>query len=125
MSNFVLEIFDDEGSKCSFYTVRYENADFSETDYFIKKFKDNKCLKKYLIELMNLISNEIGNKYGAKEIFFRHEREAQALPPKPGLQKINIMLNFPLRLYCLRLSSSCVILFNGGEKTSHTSQGRK
>ena len=32
---------------------------------------------------------------------------------------------FPLRLYCLRLTDTIVILFNGGEKTARTAQGGK
>lgn len=69
--------------------------------------------------------NEIGGKYGARDVFFRHEGQAQALPPRPGLREITIIPNFPLRLYCLKLSNSCVVLFNGGEKTSATSQEGK
>ncbi len=125
MSNFVLEIFDDEGTECSFYTVRYLDAEISETERFFDKFYRDASLKSYVQELAVLLQNEIGNKYGAREIFFRPERKAQALPPKPGLREIRIPYNFPLRLYCLRLSNSCVILFNGGEKTSQTSQGGK
>lgn len=41
------------------------------------------------------------------------------------MREIKIERNFPLRLYCLRLSHSCVVLFNGGEKTSQTSQEGK
>lgn len=122
MSNFTLEIFDDESPKCSFYTVRYLDAEFSETERFILKFREDERLKPSLMELMNLIVLAIGGKYGARDEFFRHERQAQALPPRPGLREITIVPNFPLRLYCLKLSDSCVVLFNGGEKTSATSQ---
>jgi DNA-binding protein len=31
--------------------------------------------------------------------------------------------NFPLRLYCLRISENLVVLFNGAEKTAATAQG--
>lgn len=122
MSNFSLEIFDDESPKCSFYTVRYLDAEYSETERFILKFRDDERLNLSLMELMNFIDIAIGKKYGARDEFFRHERQAQALPPRPGLREVTIVPNFPLRLYCLKLSDSCVVLFNGGEKTSVTSQ---
>ena len=125
MSNFTLEIFDGESLKCSFYTVRYLDSESSETEQFILKFREDERLKPFLMELMYLIIKEIGGKYGARDIFFRPERQAQALPPKPGLREITIIPNFPLRLYCLKLSESCVVLFNGGEKTSATSQEGK
>lgn len=49
------------------------------------------------------------------------------MPPYPKIEveEISILEEFPLRLYCLRLSSSCVILFNGGEKTSQKAQDGK
>lgn len=108
-----------------FIQIRYIDAEFSETEQFILKFREDKKLKPSLIELMNLVVLAIGKKYGAKDAFFRPERQAQALPPKPGLREITIIPNFPLRLYCLKLSESCVVLFNGGEKTSNTSQEGK
>lgn len=69
MSNFTLEIFDDESPKCSFYTVRYIDAEFSETEQFILKFREDEKLKPSLIELMNLVVLAIGKKYGAKDAF--------------------------------------------------------
>jgi hypothetical protein len=68
----------------------------------------------------------IGNKYGAKAYFFRFENRAGTLPPSGRYQVDKLTLNyknFPLRLYCLRISESLVILFNGGEKTADTAQG--
>ena len=32
MNIFELELWDDEGKKCTFYTVRQEGAEFTETD---------------------------------------------------------------------------------------------
>ena len=34
---FALEIWDDEGDKCTFYTVKYDGADATETDNFFQK----------------------------------------------------------------------------------------
>lgn len=129
MANFVLEIFDDEGAKCSFYTVRTLDEDISETEKFFHKYIQDKRLKPYVVEIANLIEQVIGEKYGARNEFFREERQAQALPPnnkiKKGIIEISIYPDSPLRLYCLKLSDACVVLFNGGEKTSQRAQDGK
>ena len=39
MNTFALEIWFDEAERCSFYTVRWENAENSETDRFSKSMK--------------------------------------------------------------------------------------
>ncbi|AZI22723.1 hypothetical protein EIH07_06560 [Chryseobacterium taklimakanense] len=46
-------------------------------------------------------------------------------PAKIEIEEVDFGEDFPLRLYCMRLSSSCVILFNGGEKTSWAAQDGK
>ena len=52
--------------------------------------------------------------------FTRKENRAAALPPpKARTSEINLKYpNFPLRLFCYRVSQELVILFNGGAKTS-------
>lgn len=129
MANFVLEIFDDEGAKCSFYTVKRLDEDISETEKFFRKYTQDEDFKSYVFEIANLINQIIGEKYGARDEFFREERQAQALPPrnkiKKGITEISIYPDSPLRLYCLKLSNACVILFNGGEKTSQKAQDGK
>lgn len=53
---------------------------------------------------------------------------AHALPPRGSHLVEEIVLSFymfPLRLYCLRISDSLVILFNGAEKTSKVAQQGK
>lgn len=42
MSNFVLEIFDDESPKYQFYTVRLDGDEFSETDNFLMNLTQKK-----------------------------------------------------------------------------------
>ncbi len=38
MNTFALEIWDDEGSKCTFYSVRWDDAEENETDKFFNKY---------------------------------------------------------------------------------------
>lgn len=128
MNIFALEKFDDQGSRCTFYTVRLEEAYLSETDNFFQKFRKDEQLKSFLQELAKFLEIVIGDEKGALEAFFRPERMAQALPPKGEhlVDEIIIsFLNFPLRLYCLRISDSLVVLFNGGEKTAESAQEGK
>ncbi|GHB36212.1 hypothetical protein [Mongoliitalea lutea] len=128
MNTFALEIFDDQGQVCTFYTVRWEDAALSETDKFFVKYENDSTFQRPMQELAKFISNKIGDEMGALEDFFRFENAAQALPPS-GTYKVEDLYinfgNFPLRLYCLRISETLVVLFNGGEKTSETAQGGK
>lgn len=128
MNRFALEIFDDQGDVCTFYTVRWEDAELSETDKFFLKYENDSTFGRPLQELVKFISKKIGNEKGALAYFFRFENTAQALPPS-GKYKVEEAYinygNFPLRLYCLRISETLVVLFNGGEKTADTAQGGK
>ena len=128
MNTFALEIFDDQGQVCTFYTVRWEEADLSETDKFFVKYENDNNFQRPMQELAKFISNKIGDEMGALEDLFRFENTAQALPPS-GTHKVEDLYinfgNFPLRLYCLRISETLVVLFNGGEKTADTAQGGK
>ena len=129
MANFALEIFDDEGTQCLFYTVKWEGEDVSETEQFFEKYYNAPEFRLYTEELAKFISLSIGEKYGAINDFFRWEKSAQALPPKPNIkvevEEISILVDFPLRLYCLRLSKHCVVLFGGAEKTRAAAQDGK
>jgi hypothetical protein len=125
---FALEKFDDEGHLCCFYTVRWENSTLSETEKFFNKFQNIVLYRRSIQELAKFIDIIIGSEYGALEAFFRFENFAQALPPSGEYSFGELTINygnFPLRLYCLRISNSLVILFNGGEKTSANAQGGK
>jgi hypothetical protein len=75
---------------------------------------------------MKFLQIIIGDEHGALKPFFRYENQAEALPPSGSYQVGQIIFDyghFPLRLYCLRISDSLVILFNGAEKTSKSAQG--
>ena len=80
MNTFALEIFDDQGQVCTFYTVRWEDATLSETDKFFQKFRYDEQLKNSLRELASFLEVVIGDEHGALEYFFRFENAAQALP---------------------------------------------
>lgn len=131
MNNFALEIWYDEGSTCTFYTVKWLTDDeemLSEADKFFNKYavKEN-LFQDEAMQLFRLITVSIGDKYGATDDFFdRIEDEAQALPPKPRKNKIEeirqLGINFPLRLFCYRINEQLVVLFNGGIKTAASAQ---
>lgn len=133
MNIFAIEIWYDEGSICTFYTVRWLTDDDdtpSETD----KFFDTYAVPEHLLEdkamqLFRLITESVGNRYGATDDFFdRVEYKAQALPPKPKkwVEEIkDLGINFPLRLFCYRITEQIVILFNGGIKDAESAQESK
>ena len=127
MNTFVLELWFDETKRCNFYTVRWDDAEISETDHFFEKYEKHENLysdEAYV--LLRLITVTIGDVHGAIDDFFdRTENNALALPPKPKNWIPEIMeigTHFPLRLYCIRISESIVVLFNGGIKNKRTAQ---
>lgn len=130
MNTFAIEIWYDEGAKCILYTVRDlidEIDTVSETDKFFDTYTlgDSPWKTEALI-LFRLLTEGIANKYGAIKPFFdRLERKAQALPPKPKkwigeIKEIGI--NFPLRLFCYRISQDAIVLFGGGLKDANSAQ---
>lgn len=128
MNIFAIEKFDDQGKVCTFYTVRWEGSLLSETDKFFNLFKKDDRLKSSLQELAKFLEIVIGDEKGAIVDFFRQENKAHALPPKGSYLVEEVVVSFymfPLRLYCLRISDSLVILFNGAEKTSKNAQQGK
>jgi hypothetical protein len=129
VSSFAIEVWDDEAEKVTFYSVRWEDAEYSEIDKFLLRIGSIPELKDALQQLVQLITEVIGNTYGAHEAFFnRFENRVTALPPKGNIKISEIELDyggFPLRLYCLALSEEAVILFNGGIKNSQAVQESK
>tara|TARA_R110002050_G_scaffold293373_3_gene449851 strand:- start:118 stop:648 length:531 start_codon:yes stop_codon:yes gene_type:complete len=128
VNNFALEIWDDEGAACTLYSVRWEELEESETDRFFNRFTEDPENEYYqaALELFELISVPIKNKYGATNDFInRHEKRAQALPPRPNnkIEEIAILgVNFPLRVFCYRINTEILVLFNGGIKSALTAQ---
>ena len=125
MNTFALEIFDDEGKKCTFYTVRWDDSELSETDKFLEKYGDDDNFKHYIEDLLSLILVQLANRGALDKFKFRFENSAEALPPNQKTTVIRLEIkypNSPLRLYCLRWSESLVVLFGGGKKTSRSAQ---
>lgn len=126
MNIFALEIWDDESEKVTWYTVRWGGADVSETDKFFTKIYADEDYREAAQELATLLTEVIGNTYGATDAFFnRFENNFNALPPQGKLKIEEITISypeFPLRLYCLKLNEQLVILFNGGVKTADSAQ---
>ncbi|MEP0264214.1 hypothetical protein [Dokdonia sp.] len=120
-----VEVFSDEGKKVTFYTIRHEDADMSETEDFFRRVHSSDY-KEDVFKLSMLLANEIGDRYGAHEKYFnREERAATALPPKyykPFKGEKTISFSYsPLRLYSYKVSDSIVVLFNGGLKSTNGS----
>lgn len=127
---FELKVWYDETRRCTFYTVQRDGSADSETDAFFAKYEDEEAeFYEEANELLYLILEKIGNTHGATNDFFnRLENRAQALPPRPVSKLPEIVAlgtNFPLRLYCYRISPSLVVLFNGGFKDAPTAQESK
>lgn len=125
MNTFELEIWDDEGEKVTFYTVRWQDSPISETDKFFEKFKKSHLQEVQL--LLVLLWDSIGSDHGAIDVFFRHEDRVTGLPPKGKVTIDEIVFHyprFPLRLYALRINDrdDLVVLFNGGMKSADTNQ---
>ena len=131
MNRFVLEIWDNEASKCTFYTVRKEDAQTSETDKFFKKYCTIAEFKKPTQELLSFILDSIGEDHGAVDLLFnRFENDVVGLPNKgkADIGEITFFFpDFPLRLYALRVNnrSDLVVLFNGRVKSALTNQASR
>lgn len=125
MNTFELEIWDDEGEKVTFYTVRWQDSALSETDKFFERLE--KIHKQEVQQLLVLLRDSIGTDHGAIDVFFRPEDSIAGLPPKGRITVNEIVFHypkFPLRLYALRINDreDLVVLFNGGIKSGDTNE---
>jgi hypothetical protein len=131
VNNFALEIWDNEAIKCTFYTVRWENAKQSKTDKFFERYYADLKFKQPAQELLSFVLDSIGDDHGAVDALFnRFENEVTGLPNKGRVNVGGIVFlypNFPLRLYALRINnrSDLVVLFNGGIKSAQTNQASR
>lgn len=96
-----------------FYSVKLGTSKITEFEFF-----DNKDFPNHYEELQIIynVINEMRVR-GAKEFFFKNERNAEALPiVSQAIQDAN-KEDFGLRLYCKRMSDELLIIFNGDIKT--------
>lgn len=125
MNIFALEIWDDEGSACTFYTVRADESESNETDIFFEKYAIPEY-KEATQELLSFIIDAIGDRHGAIDALFnRHENQVKGLPVQGRVNIKEITYHypdFPLRIYALKICDSIVVLFNGGIKDGATNQ---
>ena len=119
---FVVE-FNGVGEKVNFYTLQKEGAELSETDDFYKRILSHgHTYRNDLNMLTRILSESIGNNFGAHEKYFRFEGKASALPPNPKQvrpfrnEDTSWITSSRLRLYAYKVSDSVVVLFNGGIK---------
>ena len=126
MNTFELEIWDNEGRKCSFYTVKKDESSVNETDKFFAKYENHPTLQDAANELLAFILYTIGEDHGANNLLFnRFENEVIGLPVKGRVKIYELTYHFPdfpLRIYALKITERIVILFNGGEKDGATNQ---
>ena len=95
------------------FTICFEGESYTEFQKFIMKGNENATLKPDLQKILNALQRML-NAVGFLERYFRPEGKMRdrvaALPIETS----------KLRLYCLRLSDSVLIVGNGGEKSSKT-----
>ena len=108
----------DQTEKAGLFTICFENYSESEFEKFILKFKDDAYLQRDLQIILSALQRMLRTS-GFLERYFRPEGKMKdnvcALPVTSG----------KLRLYCLRLSDSVMIVGNGGQKNTKTYQVAK
>lgn len=96
------------------FTIIFENENQSEFVRFVNKFKDDAIRKNELRIILNQI--DVMLQKGIEERRFRPEgKMSDGVAALPVYQS-------GLRLYCLRLSDSVLIVGNGGVKSTGTYQ---
>jgi hypothetical protein len=97
---------------CTLYTIQFLTEDKGEYLRFYNKFKDDATYNDDLARIAKFVESIAD--LGALERFFRPEGKMSDRVCAMPVVKSN------LRLYCLRLSNSILILGNGGIKKSRT-----
>lgn len=105
----------EQTEKAGLFTICFENCSESEFEKFVLKFKDDAYLQRDLQAILAALQRMLRTS-GFLERYFRPEGKMKdnvcALPVTSG----------KLRLYCLRLSDSVMIVGNGGQKNTKTYQ---
>lgn len=97
---------------CTLYTIQFVTEDKGEYVRFYNRFKDDAVYNADLVRIAKFIET-IADR-GAMERYFRPEGKMNDRVCALPVVKSN------LRLYCLRLSDSILILGNGGVKDTRT-----
>ena len=112
MANAIIEEVK-QTENAGLFTIRFEGQTESEFEKFMQRFKDDAERQEDLSVILNLI-NKMLTMSGFLERFFRYEGKMSdnvvALPT----------FRSSLRLYCLRMSDSVLIVGNGGEMNTKT-----
>lgn len=95
------------------FTICFEGESFNEFQKFIVKGHENATLQPDLQKILNAIQHMM-NAMGFLERYFRPEGKMRDRVTALPLQSSK------LRLYCLRLSDSVLIVGNGGPKSTKT-----
>jgi len=131
MDNLAKLIYVTDYDKVIYYSIEIiESQEYEVTSpshLFEEFIAENKENKKKLQHILDWIE-EIGDKYGAKQQFFRREKMASALPPdtqlplEPYYYEEGKKKGNNLRLYCIPINEHVVILLNGGIKSTRKAQ---
>lgn len=95
------------------FTICFEGESFTEFQKFIIKGHENATLQPDLQKILNAVQHMM-NAMGFLERYFRPEGKMRDRVTALPIQSSK------LRLYCLRLSDSVLIVGNGGAKSTKT-----
>ncbi len=99
--------------KAGLFTICFEGESFTEFQKFIVKGHENATLQPDLQKILNALQHMM-NAMGFLDRYFRPEGKMRDRVAALPIQSSK------LRLYCLRLSDSVLIVGNGGPKTTNT-----
>ncbi len=120
MSNFVYITKAIQFKRITYYSVQFDGEPVSMFLNFIQKHSQEEYREELFVIRKWL--QKLGNEIGADRRYFRVEGagdgEAKAFPPPARY----LNMDCSLRLYCMWMSRSAVILFDGAEKTANSAQ---
>ena len=99
--------------KAGLFTICFEGESFTEFQKFIVKGNENATLQPDLQKILNALQHMM-NAMGFLDRYFRPEGKMRDRVAALPIQSSK------LRLYCLRLSDSVLIVGNGGSKSTKT-----
>jgi len=99
--------------KAGLFTICFEGESFTEFQKFIVKGNENATLQPDLQKILNALQHMM-NAMGFLDRYFRPEGKMRDRVAALPIQSSK------LRLYCLRLSDSVLIVGNGGPKSTKT-----